>query len=284
MQRKNNLLRLTESAIMIALATVLSEIKLMNLPMGGSVTAFSMVPILIIAYRYGTRWGLFTGTVYGVFQMLLGMENLRYGTSLGAFLVILLFDYLIAFGVLGLGGLFRGKMHQNQPLELALGALLCSALRYVCHFISGWTVWGIWAPEGMPAWQYSLGYNATYMVPETIISVVGVFLLALYLDFTSKNITRRAKKEEDALYERNPIASATKLTGIGVICTGLLSAIFDAINVLLTEDLELNKEALLLKVIGTVILGVVLFALGEVVQLLNDLRGRKRNSSNDSQN
>ena len=267
---------MTESAMMIALATVLSTIQLMNLPMGGSVTAFSMVPILIIAYRYGTGWGLFTGAVYGVFQMLLGMENLRYGTSLWAVLIIILFDYVVAFGVLGLGGIFRGKLRNSQPLELAAGALLGSVLRYICHFISGWVVWGVWAPEGMPAWQYSLGYNATYMVPEAIISVVGVSLLALYLDFTSEIITRRTKKE-DAAYERNPIAFAAKLAGIGTVCTGILSAIFDAVNVLLTEDLELDTNALLIKLIGSIVVGVILLAIGEIVQILHDLRAEKRN-------
>ena len=90
MKTKTNILRLTESAVMIALATVLSNIKFFEMPMGGSVTAFSMLPIVLIAYRYGLKWGLFTGGVYGVMQMLLGMHNLKYGTSILAVLVIIL--------------------------------------------------------------------------------------------------------------------------------------------------------------------------------------------------
>ena len=119
MQKRANVLRLTESAIMIAFATVLSEIQIANLPFGGSVTACSMLPILIIAYRYGTSWGIFTAVVNGLMQMLLGMGNLKYGTNAMAVIIIVLFDYIIAFGVLGLGGIFR-KSIKNQGLSLAL--------------------------------------------------------------------------------------------------------------------------------------------------------------------
>ena len=271
MQKKSSILRLTESAIMIALAVVLSEIQIVNLPMGGSVTAFSMVPLFVIAYRHGTRWGLFTSFVYGLFQMMLGMHNLRYATSIWALLAIILFDYLVAFAVSGLGGIFRGKLHGNQPVELALGVLLPCVLRYACHFISGWAVWGVWAPEGMPAWLYSLSYNATYMIPETIVSFVGCALIALYLDFTSANITRRTRREVEE-FERNNTAFAAKLCGIGVILIGVLSVVFDAVNVLLSEEeIELVAGDVLLKLGGAILLGVFFCAIGEAVQLLSRL-------------
>ena len=149
-KRKKTILRLCESAIMIALATVLSMIKFANLPFGGSVTLCSMLPLVLIAYRYKWKWGLLTGVVYGLVQMVLGANNLSYGTSALAVILIILFDYLVAFGVMGFAGIFRDKFH-NQPLEIALGAFVACALRYICHFISGWAVWKMWAPEGQPA-------------------------------------------------------------------------------------------------------------------------------------
>ena len=273
MNRKSNVLRLTESAIMIALATVLSEIKLVDMPMGGSVTAFSMVPIIIIAYRYGTKWGLFTGFVQGLFQMLLGMHNLKSAGSVWAVIAVILFDYLVAFGVLGLGGVFR-KSIKSQGLAMAAGSLLVSVLRYACHFISGWAVWGVWAPEGMPAWLYSLEYNATYMVPEAIVTVVGSMLICGFLDFSSRDITRRGKNL-DSTYERSNAAVAAKMAGLSVIIGGLFYDIFDAVNVLMVEDAEVSKESLLAVLAVTVVVGVVLYALGEIVQLLSDLRNSR---------
>ena len=83
--------------------------------------------------------------------------------------------------------MFRDKFH-NQPLEIALGAFVACALRYICHFISGWAVWKMWAPEGQPAWLYSVTYNATYMVPETIVTIVVGVLIALVLDFRKDTV------------------------------------------------------------------------------------------------
>lgn len=172
---------------MIALATVLSMIKFTNLPFGGSVTLCSMLPLVLIAYRYKWKWGVLTGVVYGLVQMILGANNLSYGTSALAVILIILFDYLVAFGVIGFAGVFRDKFN-NQPLEIALGAFLACALRYICHFISGWAVWKMWAPEGQPAWLYSVTYNATYMVPETIVTIVVGVLIALVLDFRKDTV------------------------------------------------------------------------------------------------
>ena len=178
-KRKMTILRLCESAIMIALATVLSMIKFANLPFGGSVTLCSMLPLVLIAYRYKWKWGVLTGVVYGLVQMVLGANNLSYGTSALAVILIILFDYLVAFGVIGFAGVFRDKFH-NQPLEIALGAFLACALRYICHFISGWAVWKMLAPEGQPAWLYS--------VPETIVTIVVGVLIALVLDFRKDTV------------------------------------------------------------------------------------------------
>ena len=102
-----NVIMLCECAVMVALATVLSLIKI-EFPYGGSITICSMLPILIIGYRYKPLVGCLTGVVYGLIQMLFGMSNFAYATSWQAALMILFFDYLIAFGVIGLGG-FCGR-------------------------------------------------------------------------------------------------------------------------------------------------------------------------------
>lgn len=175
---------LCESAIMIALATVLSLLKI-EWPFGGSITICSMLPILIIGYRYKPVWGCVTGVVYGLVQMLLGLSNFSYATSGMAVVMILLFDYLIAFGVIGFGGVFRGI--KNQALGLGLGALLAGFLRFLCHFISGITVWGGFA-EDMPAWLYSITYNGAYMLPETAILIVGAVVIGLIIDFRSPKL------------------------------------------------------------------------------------------------
>ncbi len=271
MNQKKAILRLTESAVMIALAAVLSCIKFVEMPMGGSITAFSMVPIIIIAYRYGAKWGTFTGVVYGLLQMLLGMQNLKYGASVLSVLVIILFDYVIAFGVLGVAGCFR-KYFTKQSTALAVGGAVASALRFACHFISGWVVWGVWAPEGMPAWRYSIEYNGYYMLPEAIITVIGLVLISSFLDFSSEDITRRWGKE--ATTPRSNTATTCKLAGVSVAIAGVLYDIGAALQVLAVADAEIDKVQLLTVLAVTLVAGVVIYALGEAVQLLTDLRNR----------
>lgn len=187
--------RITESAVMIALGTVLSMLTIANLPFGGSVTPMSMLPIVIIAFRYGPKWGTFTGLIYGLLQMvLLGMKNLSYGTSFLAVVIIILFDYLIAFGVLGVSGVFKNRIKKDS-ISMGLGTLLACVLRYICHFISGVTVWADYSQD-IPVWLYSLGYNATYMVPETIVTVLGAVLVSLFLNFSTPMVTAVSKKNK----------------------------------------------------------------------------------------
>lgn len=186
--------RLTESAIMLAFAAVLSVIKIVDMPYGGSVTACSMLPLLIIAYRYGTRWGLVTAGTYGLIQLLLGMDNLSYATGFVPVVMILLFDYLVAFLVLGLGGLFR-RPGRSQSTSLALAAIVTGVLRYLCHVLTGCTVWaGLSVPTAQAA-VYSFSYNATYMLPEIVILVLGAIYLSRFLSFEGATVTRAATQE-----------------------------------------------------------------------------------------
>ena len=191
---------LTESAILIAMATILSLIKLYELPWGGSVTLASMLPLVIIGYRHGVKWGLMASLVYSILQMLLGL-----GTISAAFLpgddqmlwykavLMMILDYVLAFSLVGLSGLFR--RHDTPSRSLVLGSLVGTSARFLMHFASGWILWGAWASSFFEqfdetiggAWGafmvntfsgqalaavYSLIYNAFYMLPEMLITMI----------------------------------------------------------------------------------------------------------------
>ena len=113
-------LKLTVSAIMVALSTVLSFVKFSELPYGGSVTLFSFVPILFVGYAYGAKWGLGAGLVHGILQMIFGISGATAGAGFKWWQVVLcaLLDYLVAFSVLGLSGVFK-KSIKNPHLHSA---------------------------------------------------------------------------------------------------------------------------------------------------------------------
>ncbi len=204
--RKQSVYRLTESALMLAIAAVLSVIKLVDMPYGGSVTACSMLPLLVIAYRYGTRHGLFTAFTYGLIQLLLGLDNFSYATSFGAVAAIAVFDYLLAFLALGLGGMFRKKLPQGMALGIA--AVITGILRYLCHVISGCTVWAGLSVPTAEALIFSLSYNATYMIPEIIILTLGTVYVSRLLSLESDSISRAAIRRVQGS------TAATVLSGI----------------------------------------------------------------------
>lgn len=151
--------QLVYCGVAIALAMVCSMIKFANLPMGGSCTLCSMLFIALIGYWYGPITGLTTGFAYGLIQFV--MEPIFYT------LPQMLIDYPLAFGALGLAGFFSGKKH-----GLLLGYLTGVIGRYIFAVISGVIFFGAYAPEGTPALIYSLGYNATYLLPEAVITVL----------------------------------------------------------------------------------------------------------------
>ena len=180
--KKTNLLKLTECAIMLALATVLSFIKIIQMPMGGAVTLCSMLPIMLIGIKYGNVTGGLVGLMYALLQLVLDLPggNVFYmGMSAGVVIVVALFDYLVPFTVLGLAGTFRKIKTEKIPMLGAyVGVALTIIIRFCCHFITGFSIWGQWAPEGMSKYYYSLIYNGTYLLPELGITlVVAVILL-----------------------------------------------------------------------------------------------------------
>lgn len=161
---------LCEGAILVALAQILSLLKLWEMPWGGSIT-LSMLPIFLFAVRWGLRDGLLAAFVFGWCQLLGdGGFALSWQSMLG--------DYLVAFTVLGLAGLFYGKKG-----GVFWGTLVGSAARFLVHYVVGATVWAMYMPEeffGMTMtspWIYSLLYNGFYMVIDMVLCLV-VFALA----------------------------------------------------------------------------------------------------------
>ena len=148
-------------AMCMALSSVLSLIKLWSMPMGGSVTPASMLPLLLFAYCYGVGPGMVLGALYGVMQFVLDG-----GAWAALGLIPNLLDYPIAFGMLGLAGCFRGSK-AKMTVSFVLG---CFG-RFMASFLSGFIFYGQYAPEGVnPVW-YSLTYNGSYMLVECIICI-----------------------------------------------------------------------------------------------------------------
>lgn len=189
---------LVESAIMVALSSVLSMVKLWQSPYGGSVTLLSMAPIILLALRRGVKTGLLAGFAHSVIQLLLGLGNVAWIPSPGGIVLCALTDYILPFTLLGLGGLFRnGKFTKNEStntlIAAALGALLVTVLRYLSHIVSGAVVWyaldlGWYADDPSHIvnlygpWAFSLIYNGIYMVPEIIATTVATPLIAKALE------------------------------------------------------------------------------------------------------
>ena len=212
-KKQANVRRLTVSAMMVALATVVSFICSLipvppfNFPFGGGITIAGMLPIVLVAFLYGTRWGLLTGFVYSLIQMLLGHATVSAlflpiedgGMEVWAALLICFIDYILAYTVLGLGGLFRNK--NTSTKGLILGCVVALGARYLCHIVSGAIFYGVWAEwfftlEGIYdllgkaildtfsghslAVLYSVVYNGCYMIPEMIITpLVALIILRI---------------------------------------------------------------------------------------------------------
>lgn len=200
--RSARTLNLVTGGVLVALGTVLSFIKVFDLPYGGSITLCSMLPVMLFSYRAGTKWGLGAGFVFSVLELLFGLDALK-GISGATVAGSIFLDYLLAFTVLGLAGIFRNKI-KNDPLAFTLGCLVAGLLRYACSFLSGWILWGEYADvnfspmlAGMSgntlACFYSLLYNGSYMIPEILITCVAAFLI---MQFAGKQILSFGSKEK----------------------------------------------------------------------------------------
>lgn len=172
----NKTKKITESAILIAIATVLSFFPKLNSfwVNGGSVTICSMLPIIIISYKYGIKWGCISSLAFAILQLIL---NFAMPPANNIFLIIAcaMIEYFVAFGILGLGGIFRGK-GKSVTSELAMGVVFTLTIRFFCHFIAGVIIWGSLVDVG--SWQFSLMYNSSYMIPEIIITTMGAIIIS----------------------------------------------------------------------------------------------------------
>lgn len=222
---KNRVRKLVECAVMIALASALSFFPILKMPYGGSVTFASMLPIILIAYRNGIGWGLGSGFAFAFIQQMLGLDNLSYVSTWQSVLAVIILDYALAFVVLGLGGIFRGKL-KNQSTEMVLGTVFVCALRYLCHVISGATVWaGISIPT-KAALIYSIGYNATYMLPEVIVTAVVAYYVASMIDFRKEKIGRISASDE-----KIKLPTSCKVLRIVSTTVAVAATVFDAVAI-----------------------------------------------------
>lgn len=206
--KKKNLYWLVESAVMIALAAVLELVAKMiipEMPFGGQVTIVSMLPIVLVGWKYGINKGVVTGFVYSLVQIALGVKTISalilpasedYLGGLGKIILMFIFDYIVAYTVLGLGALFKNKI-KNASFSLSLGAFTVLMLRYISHIISGFILYGAWAEwfftqDGFYSWGetimntfsgnglsliYSIVYNGFYMIPEIIITTIVAVII-----------------------------------------------------------------------------------------------------------
>ena len=183
MSKRTNTRAMTECALMIAVGTVLAQIKIFTMPYGGSVTLVSMLPFILVSFRHGVKWGLFTGFINGILQLITGFYAPPTGTF-GALVAMVLLDYLLAFMALGLAQCFA-KPFKNRLYGACVGTAAVCFLRFVCSFLSGALIWGSyqsyyeWA-AGLSVWEYSFIYNGSYMLPEMIITTICVFLLVKF--------------------------------------------------------------------------------------------------------
>ncbi len=176
----NKVLALVEGAVMVALAAVLSYIRLYKFPWGGSVTLLSMLPIAIYSIKHGLVKGFAVAFVFSLIQFGQGILDGLFGWGLTPVMLIscIFMDYLLPFTAIGLAGIFR-RMGTGGWLTGTAAAVL---LRFLFHFFSGVVIWHsagkLW--EGFATdneWLYSLCYNGAYMLPELIFTIIGALAL-----------------------------------------------------------------------------------------------------------
>jgi thiamine transporter len=194
-KKNDSLKKLAVCSMMVALSYVLSLFAPFKFwAQGGSVTIASMVPVVMVALLFGTRWGLGCAFVNSLLQLIMGfVEGMgSWGLSVPVLICSILLDYILAYTVIGLAGIFPGK----DPFRAVAGSLFVCLLRFGCHFLSGWAFFGMWAEEGYTALSWALFYNASYMIPETVITVIVSAAMATVLPTLRRNFSfcRTAEK------------------------------------------------------------------------------------------
>ena len=173
--------RLTTSAVLLALGIVLTIFYIYRLTNGGCVTMASMLPVAVISLLYPTWWGLMSAAVFSLLQMMvLGGVTPPPTQDVYSYIMVILLDYLIASGVLGLTGpLYRLMRRKIWAIPTATAVVL--VLNFLCHYVSGVIIWGVYAKPGQSPALYSLIYNGSYMLPEILITTTVAAFLSKFL-------------------------------------------------------------------------------------------------------
>lgn len=156
------------AAICIAMSFALSYLRIVRMPQGGSITPASLLPLMLYAFMFGAKKGIFAGFIYGLLQALQSPDGVIHPAQF-------VLDFPLAFACMGLAGLFANLKALNKlpQVQFLLGGIIAGLGRFIMHFISGTFAFGAYAPEGQPAWLYSLGYQAGYVLPDVAIAVVA---------------------------------------------------------------------------------------------------------------
>jgi len=180
MKNKKQIITMVECAMIVAVAFIIDLLPMPRWPQGGSVS-LCMIPIVFFSFRHGALWGMLSGFLLSALQMIMGFAVPPAGDPLSIVLCILL-DYVLAFTLLGSADLFKMPFGRYKTAGYIVGTVAAGIMRLACSFLSGIFLWGSYAPEGTPVWLYSLTYNAGYMIPNTVISVVVIVLLCRLTD------------------------------------------------------------------------------------------------------
>ena len=178
MNSNRKVLVLAECAIYVAMAVVLSLFTLFRMPLGGSVTPFATLPIIIASLRHGSKWGIATALVFSLTQLLLGVSSIVAvpAKTLYAMVICAVLDYIIPYSMLGFSGGIAKRFDRAVP-GIVASVLITGVMRLACSFLSGVLIWGVYAPEGWSVAYYSLIYNATWCGPDVGITLVVCVLL-----------------------------------------------------------------------------------------------------------
>ncbi|MEE0946802.1 MAG: energy-coupled thiamine transporter ThiT [Acutalibacteraceae bacterium] len=178
---KINVKKLTVSAVLIALSTVLSLIKLYELPLGGSITLLSMLPVCLISIMYGVKYAVLPSFLYAAIQLFISLGAvLGWGLTPQVLIGTIFLDYLLAHGCMFLAGVLKNKGFGG----IMAGIFIALTCRFLFHFLSGIILFKSFDVFNNP-YLYSLVYNGSYMLGEIILTVIGAFVL-----FKSKAIAR----------------------------------------------------------------------------------------------
>ena len=171
---------LVEGALMVALATILCFIRIIRLPWGGSVTLLSMLPIVLFSIKRGLKAGFAASVLFSLIQLFQGILDGLFGWGLvpGMLIACIFLDYLLAYSIIGIAGIFRKKGLTGWIVGIAIAV----TLRFLVHFISGVVIWHSYGElwEGFSTENsviYSLVYNGCYMLPELIFTLIGAVAL-----------------------------------------------------------------------------------------------------------